>query len=212
LNERRRTVIVEHTGIVLAGGLGRRMGTAKVHLPFNGRPLVERIVGRLSAASLRVVVVVADGVSLALDGIDNVTVVADREPELGPLMGLLSGLRASTTELNFVVGCDMPFVDVRLLHAMAELAEGYDAVVPVHDSRPQPLHAVYRTECAERIQGLIAGGELRLTALAESVRTRYVESDEWPESSRDGRAFLNLNSPDDLARAERLALDDAASS
>jgi molybdopterin-guanine dinucleotide biosynthesis protein A len=103
------------------------------------------------------------------------------------------------------VACDMPFLSVPLLRAMHPLAVGYDAVLPLVKGRPEPLHAVYRTACAPVIDDLLLRGEHRLGMLAEALEVRYMLPDEWGLYCRDGTSFFNVNTPEDLARAESLA-------
>ena len=179
------------------------MGKPKASLMFKGRPLLHRVIDDLRPEVSEVVVVVAADQHLVSPSPD-VRIVTDHEPAHGPLMGLYCGLTASRTDLILAVACDMPYVSGPLLSAMAELATGHDAVMPLFNDRPQLLHAVYRKSCVATMERLLAQGTHRLGALAEAVNTRYVSAEEWAPFDPDGRAFLNLNTPEELARAEML--------
>ena len=180
------------------------MGMPKAQLIFRGRPLLHHVVRTVAQAADEVLVVTAPGLELDLPDDVCVRVVTDREPARGPLMGLYSGLDASGSELNVAVACDMPFLDARLLRALCGLAAGHDAVVPVVEGRLQPLHAAYRRGCLDAIERLLSRGVYRLSALADAVRSRRPAEPDWVKFTPDGRSFLSLNTPQELAQAERL--------
>ena len=70
-------------------------------------------------------------------------VVVDIYPGSGFLGGIFSGLSATNSDWGLVVACDIPFLNSELLTYLNSLREGYDAVVPVLKSRPEPTHALY---------------------------------------------------------------------
>jgi molybdenum cofactor guanylyltransferase len=190
------------TPIVLAGGAGTRLGGVnKALVEVGGRRVVDRLLAALRPLGGDIVLVNNDG---SLAGIPGTRVVPDAEPGAGPLMGLYSGLQAVTTPLAVAVACDLPFVSTDLLRGLLALAEGYDAVVPVLGEQPEPLHAVYRAACAPAIQNALAQGRKRVNSFFDDVRVRYVREDELRAWDPELRSFLNVNRPDDLARARAL--------
>lgn len=193
------------TGVLLAGGRGTRMGTPKARLTFHGQPLLPRVVAALLEVAPRVLIVLGPEQELPFALPEGADTVTDPEPGQGPVMGLLAGLRACGSELALVVGCDMPFLEPPLLTRLTEQCEGWDAVVPVRDGRPQYLHAVYRASAVPIIERLLASGARSLEAVAAALRTRFVLEETWRRISPAGLSFTNLNTPDDLRRAERLA-------
>jgi molybdopterin-guanine dinucleotide biosynthesis protein A len=192
------------TAIVLAGGLGRRMGGPKALLSFAGSPLLQCVLATTTQVAARTIVVTAAGLPVDLSIAPDVTTVTDLHPEQGPLMGLYTGLCASSTSQNIVVGCDMPFLSPTVLQYLGSLADGHDAVVPVLAGKPQYLHAVYSKECIPAAERLLERGSLKLGLLTDQVRTRYVQPGEWEDIDPDGRSMMNLNSPEDLERAEAM--------
>ena len=181
------------------------MGGPKAQLLFKGRPLLDRVIETLAEAVDEVIIVGASGTEAGVPEFSGVRTIADREAALGPLMGLATGLAAVKTDLTIAVGCDMPLLDGRLLRGLAALAEGYDAVVPVVSGRRQLLHAVYRTSCAAVAERLLDAGIRRLGTLAEAVPTLLVSEAEWSAFNSRGTSFFNLNTVEDIARAELLA-------
>jgi molybdopterin-guanine dinucleotide biosynthesis protein A len=108
------------------------------------------------------------------------------------------------TPLAVATACDMPFVSTALLRALLALAAEVDAVVPVIGEQPEPLHAVYRPSCLPAIEAALAAGRKRLLAFFDAVRVRYVAEAELRRWDPELRSFLNVNWPDDLARARAL--------
>lgn len=191
------------TPIVLAGGAGTRLGGVnKALVEVGGRRVIDRLLEALRPLGAEIVLVNNDG---SLAGLPGTRVVTDVEPGAGALMGLYSGLRAVRTPLATVTACDMPFVSTAVLRALIALAPGYDAVVPLVDDRPEPLHAVYRTTCLPAIEVALAAGRKRLIAFFDDVRVRYVPQVALRAWDPDGRSFLNINRPEDLAAARALA-------
>jgi molybdenum cofactor guanylyltransferase len=176
--------------IVLAGGQSRRMGRDKARLPAGTTTLVERIIVRLSPMVDEVIV--AGGSFPDLDG---VRVVADDRPGAGPLTGIAAGLRALPGEVGWVVACDLPDVDPRVGELLFGLAADVDAVVPRPKTRPEALCAVYRRRLVPRIEGLLAAGEHRVTALLGQSNVRYVEAAVLRGVDPELRSFRNLNTP-----------------
>jgi molybdopterin-guanine dinucleotide biosynthesis protein A len=130
----------------------------------------------------------------------------DAYPGMGPLGGICTGLRRAAPDRALVVGADMPFLNRDLLRLMAALAEGCDAVVPRRgDGHLQPLHAVYGPACLPVVEARIARGELAVWPVLEEVRTRFLAEAEYLPLDPEGLSFFNLNTPEDLEQAERLA-------
>jgi molybdopterin-guanine dinucleotide biosynthesis protein A len=190
------------TSIVLAGGMGTRLGGVKKALiDVGGRPVVERVLEALQALGGEVVLVDNDD-SLAYLGR---RIVPDVETRAGPLTALYSGLDAATTQLCLVVACDMPFLHADLLRWLVEQASDVDVVMPVIEGRMDPTHAVYRREpCRDAVAQALARGEKRMTAYLEHVRVHEVGEAELRARDPGLRSFSNINTPEDLAQAQHL--------
>jgi molybdenum cofactor guanylyltransferase len=191
------------TPVILAGGAGTRLGGAnKALLEVGGRRVIDRLLDAVRPLGAEIVIVNNDG---SLAGLAGTRVVPDREPGAGALMGLYSGLAAVATPLATATACDMPFVSTALLRGLLALAAEHDAVVPLVGDQPEPLHAVYRTDCLPAIEAALGRGQKRLISFFDSVRVRYVTEAEIRRWDPELRSFLNVNRPDDLALAEALA-------
>jgi len=175
------------------------MGVPKANLLFNGEPLLARVVDALGIVASSVHVVLGAHQELSVDLPASVTIVRDPTIDEGPVAGLAAGLSACGEALAIVVGCDMPFLDAGLFRWLAAQANGVDVVVPVVDGRPQYLHSVFRTTTQRAIEAAFARGVRSLAGMVQDLQTRYVSP---PEASV--RSFTNVNTIDDLRRAESL--------
>jgi molybdopterin-guanine dinucleotide biosynthesis protein A len=133
--------------------------------------------------------------------------VYDSDPHAGVLPALAAGLAEASSDVCLAVACDMPFVSTRLFELLLELQAESDAdvVIPRTAGYLEPMHAVYRRAIVEpAIRGALARGEQRMISYFGAVRVREVEEPEWREADPLGRAFFNVNTPEDLAEAQRL--------
>jgi molybdenum cofactor guanylyltransferase len=179
------------TAIVLAGGRSRRMGTDKSLLPINGRPMIEHICGQLHGTFHRLLISANDAQKFSFLGLD---VVPDRIPDQGPLMAVASALEASDSELNLIVGCDIPQIRLPIVRRLLAAAQDADIVIPVtEDGREQPLFAVYRRSIRSSLNAALESGARRLTDVHGLCRVRHLAlgNTGW---------FANLNTPADYER------------
>jgi molybdopterin-guanine dinucleotide biosynthesis protein A len=187
------------TGIILAGGENRRMGTDKAFLEIDGRPLIERILAMFSTLFARTIVV-----TNTPDRYRNydIVVTSDALDLRGPLTGIYSGLLRSCDEYNFVAACDMPFLNPRLIAYMGELAAGHDAVVPmIGVDFLEPLHAIYRKDILPVIEMQVRKQDRRIRGMFDHIQVRYVTEDEIVRFDPQKQSFRNLNTPKEYKEA-----------
>ncbi len=190
----------EITGIVLAGGEGRRLGGNKALLELRGCSLLARVVARVRPLCAEVMVV---GELSTADPILGTRSVADIHPGHGALGGIHAGLQAARTEYSLVVGCDMPFLNRDLLRYMIGQIEGYDVIIPRLKGLTEPLHTLYSHNCLEPIEHLLTQGGGRITSFFPQVRVRYVEEAEVDRFDPQHLSFFNINTAEDLRWAQR---------
>ena len=183
------------TGVILVGGKSRRMGRDKAFLDVAGKPLFERVL------------------EVFRKSFDRIVLVGDREerfaayslpvlPDIYPgssLGGLYTGLYHAATEHVFVSSCDLPFPNADILRHLCSLKDGFDAVVPSTKYSYEPLFALYAKSCLGPIRELLDSGDFCAYAWYPQVRVRYVPYEELAHLDRDGRAFMNVNTPDEFA-------------
>lgn len=187
---------------ILAGGASTRMGRDKTLTALLGRPLVEHVVERLRGLGREILLITNTPEIHAGLGLPMLT---DVLPGRGPLGGVYTALTHAAAGHTLVVAVDMPFLNRDLLRYMIGLAPGFDVVVPRLDGRPEALHAIYSKGCLEPIRARLDAGRLKVAGLYEDVRVRYVEAAEIDRFDPERHAFFNINTPDDLEIARRIA-------
>ncbi len=195
-------------GVVLAGGLARRMGGGdKARLRIGGRTIIERVLARLKPQCAALILNAnGDPARFADTGL---AVVPDSIPDFaGPLAGILAGLDWAATEAPDVadivtVPGDCPFLPEDLVARLsaARTREG------------APLACARSGEWRHPVVGLwpvTLRGDLRQALVAEGMRkieawtARHgVAVADWPAAPID--PFFNINTPEDAAEAERIA-------
>ena len=198
-------------GIILAGGLSRRMGGGdKTLLALGGRPLLDHVVARL-APQVGSLALSANG-DPARFAASGLSVLADTvEGHAGPLAGILTGLEwaaANTACKSLVTAAgDTPFLPADLVARLAEAAARRQSSIAIASSggRRHPTFALWPLGLRQALRHfLIDEDNRRVSAFIE--RHDFVEV-EFPLSALGGNEidpFFNINTPDDLAVAERL--------
>jgi molybdopterin-guanine dinucleotide biosynthesis protein A len=193
------------TIIIQAGGRSSRMGQDKALLPFLGQPLIARIVARLSPVADELLICTNRPDAYAFLGLP---LISDKIPDRGALGGLYTALETATQPQVAVVACDMPFASPTLLAAQSAIlqAESADVVIPKTEKGYEPLHAVYRREvCLPVVAESLAAGQWKVISWFSQVRLRPVLRDELKQHDPHGLTFINVNTPEEFAEAERLA-------
>ena len=175
------------TALILAGGQGRRMGGRdKAFVLLAGRPLLAHVLERIAPQVGRVIVS-ANGAPERFAGLE---VLADDETGQGPLAGVLAGLRAAQGPL-LTVSVDTPFLPLDLASKLNKPEGAYARSA----GRDHPTAALWHPERLPEIAALYARGERRLrAALGAAVPVDFADTPFDP--------FENINTPEDLARAE----------
>ena len=200
--------MMDVTSIILAGGGNLRLGRTKALEIISGQSLIERMVERLRPLSNRILIVTSREQSdLSLN--EDIEVLVDIYPGRGPLGGIYTGLLASKSPYNIVVACDMPFLNVQLLHYMIELLPDFDAVVPrLGEEKVEPLHAVYSRNCVDKMKARVENERLGVHRFLSTMNVRYVERAECQQFDPQLLTFFNINYQSDLDQAISLADED----
>jgi len=186
------------TGIILAGGESRRMGTDKAFLLFDGTPMIARVLNVFLSQFDQTIIVTNDTERYA--GF-RVRVVKDAVDLKGPLTGIYSGLLHARSDHCFVAACDMPFLDPRLIAYLRDIAGDFDAVVPMVNGYPEPLHAVYHRRILPVVQERILSGDGKISRLYDRITVRYLSESEVAYFDPQMRSFINLNTPAEYKEA-----------
>lgn len=177
-------------GIILSGGENRRMGTDKAFLTLAGKPLIEHILAVLRGVCRRVIIVTNSPERYASY---EATVIPDAMDLRGPLTGIYSGIARSEDEYNFVVACDMPFLNAGLISYMGGQARGHDVTLPRVGGLVEPLHAVYHRGVLSCIENRLRQDRRDIRGILEEMRVRYITEEEIDRFDPERQSFRNLN-------------------
>jgi molybdopterin-guanine dinucleotide biosynthesis protein A len=198
-------------GVILAGGQSRRYGMSKALATIGGERLVDRVRRALVTAVPEVIVSANDpelGRAIGLPW------YPDELPDAGGLGGIHATLgiaAARGASAILAVACDMPFLSPALLARLADASEA-DVVIPESDGRRgvEPLCARYGVACRGPIEAAIARGDRRMIAFHDEVHVQRIPIAEVRALGDPALLFLNVNTPDDAALAERVIASGAA--
>jgi molybdopterin-guanine dinucleotide biosynthesis protein A len=190
--------------VILAGGQSRRYGAPKALVTIGGERLVDRVRHALATAVPEVIVSANDpelGRAIGLPW------YPDELPDAGGLGGIHAALgiaAARGARAILAVACDMPFLSPALLARLAGAAVA-DVVIPESDGRRgvEPLCARYDVACRGPIEAAIARGDRRMIAFHDDVRVQRIPIAEVRALGDPALLFLNVNTPEDAALAER---------
>jgi molybdopterin-guanine dinucleotide biosynthesis protein A len=200
-------------GAVLAGGAARRYGgRPKGLVELGGRRILDRVVDAIQGVTGELPLLVANAPDAATWRPDLRTT-----PDVVPGAGSLGGIYTAVVSGAGPVLCvawDMPFVSVDLLRALVDVESGggagYDAFLP--ESAPsgagrgsgvlEPLCAVYGPACGPAIERQMARGDLKAVGFHAAVKVGTLPLERVRQFGDPDVLFFNVNTPEDLARAE----------
>jgi molybdopterin-guanine dinucleotide biosynthesis protein A len=183
------------SGIVLAGGLGRRMGGVDKGLQLlHGKPMIEHVLERLRPQVGEIVINAnqnherygAFGHRVVSDAIGGFA---------GPLAGLHAGLQAITSPLAVTVPCDSPFLPHDLVSRLKDALGPNDLAVAKTGDQPHPVFALVRQSVAGNLETFLASGGRKIDAWYAALKVVEVSFDD------EADAFRNINTREELDRA-----------
>jgi len=189
------------TGLIIAGGLARRMeGRHKGLQLYRGQPLLAHVAARLAPQVGSMLLNVNHDAAAYRDF--NLPLVADLSADYaGPLAGLLAGLKACQTPWLACVPCDAPHLPEHLVASLATavLQQSADSAHAVAVGRAQPLFLLCRRQLAASLADYLARGGRKFETWLAEVRA-------LPVDFADAAAFDNINTLAELAAANARAV------
>jgi len=191
------------TGLVLAGGQGRRMGSVdKGLVELDGRALAQHVIERLAPQVGRLIVNANQ--HLERYAAFGHPVVPDVVPGFaGPLAGLHAGMSASTTSFVVTSPCDSPFLPADLVARLACAFDDQpiDIAVARTFEQPHPVFSLVRRAVLPHLEAFLHGGGRKIDAWYASLRIAEVAFDD------EADAFRNINTVAELAQSARAHSD-----
>lgn len=174
------------TAIILAGGKSTRMGEDKGLMLFEGKAMIEHIIKTVEPL-VQEIIIIANNKEYHQFGYP---VFEDIIKEKGPLAGILTGLKQSTSDYNLVLSCDVPFVNNELIQLL--LSHNAEVVIPKKDNRTHQLIGVYNKSCIPTLKEELANDRLKIKLAIKGLNVKIVDANHI-----DNRIFHNINTKED---------------
>lgn len=188
------SMITGTSGVILAGGESRRMGSDKSLLPIHGARFIDHVHRTLSEL-FEDVVIVTNSPELYAD-ID-CRKVPDIYYAQGSLAGIHSGICHAKNERAFVVACDMPFINPAVVRDICAAGEQGEVVIPVHSEGAEPLHALYAKSCLAAMEEELDAGKKRIVGFFPKVGVVEIPTSKWSTVDPESLSFRNINTPEE---------------
>jgi molybdopterin-guanine dinucleotide biosynthesis protein A len=192
-------------GAILAGGGATRFGGKPKGLDVvGGERILDRLVQVMAAALGELPLLIANAPD-AKTWRPDLRTVADVRPGFGALGGIYSAVVEAPAPV-VCVAWDMPFVSQSLIRALADGLEGHDALLPQSDGRRgvEPLCAAYGPACRDAILSSLSTGDLRAIGFHDRIKVGILPLEQVRALADPDLLFFNVNTADDLAKADQL--------
>ena len=191
------------TGAVLAGGKGKRLGVPKAFIKINGERLLDSILS-LFTELFETTLLISGEYELNVSP-PNVKVVNDLYPSFGPIGGLITAIKNSTTQWLFMTGCDYPMLKTELIRYVSEKALNhpqYDLVIPHVNGYYQVLHAAYNRRLEKVVEQRIGQRRYSIKSMIKfaPIKTLVISEEEIREVDPELVSFVNLNTQDEVEK------------
>jgi molybdopterin-guanine dinucleotide biosynthesis protein A len=190
------------SGVVLAGGRSTRMKFNKAFAEIGGKSSLQIILDKFNTVFSETIII-CNNPELYAGMTDKI--YTDVYPSLGPVAGIHSGLYYASSDMVFVLACDIPFIDTRLIGFMMDQLGGYQAVVPQVGGRLQPLAALYSRSCLPVFERCLQEDKLKLVRVFEELDTLIIPETELASFGKVEEIFFNVNDAAALQKAQELA-------
>lgn len=193
---------MEATGVVLAGGKSSRMRFNKAFAEIGGKYIIEIILDKLQRLFDEVIIISNEPEKYKNLGFN---VYTDVYPRLGPVGGIHSALYHSSHDTAFILGCDMPFVNMQMVEHMFAKLDEHDCVVPIIENYLQPTSAVYSKRCLPVLTDCLENDKLKLVLIFRELDTVLFHKEEIENYGKMKELFFNVNDSDALKTAREMA-------
>lgn len=192
-------------GVILAGGENKRMPVIKSFIEIEGEMIIHKQLTLMQALFCETMIITNDpGHYIHF----KVPLIGDVFSLKGPLTGIVTALINSKTEWVFIIACDMPFINEKIIRHMASQRDGYECVVPFHDSHAEPLLAFYSKKTADAMEKALKRRERKIQTFLAYQRVKYIDESTIRSLCPYDRIFINLNTPDDLTFLKKEKADE----
>ena len=185
---------------ILAGGKSQRFGSNKALAPWFTGHIIDAVAQAAMGACQKVIIIANEPEPYSYLGLP---IFPDILPGLGPLAGLQSALRHAKVERIFLLGCDMPLLNSKLLDLMWKIPTWAPVVIPGTPQGLEPLHAIYHKSLLPVVDHQINSGNLSLQSLLKDIPCHIVSSADILKICPSFKCLTSANTPGDLAKLKR---------
>ena len=191
------------TGVILSGGLNTRFGGENKALSHvGGRLIIDRLLDVFSDVFDEIILVSNHPEQFL--GWD-VMIVTDVIDLRSSLTGIHTGLFYASNPYAFFSACDTPFLKRELVELLLEKVEpNIDIVMPETTAGFEPLCAVYSKRCLKPAEDHLKANKLKIQWALRSSRIKHISEKQLRSVDPELISFFNLNTPEDLAKAEAM--------
>jgi molybdopterin-guanine dinucleotide biosynthesis protein A len=182
---------------ILAGGKSSRMGTDKGLRTLGHQMVIEHILETCCKMSDAVFIVTSNEDYTQF----NIPLIRDVIKNAGPAGGIDALMHHTTNELNMVISCDMPFVDVKSMEYMIAQSAEHAITIPMLNNYPEAMFGLYKKECQSQWRQLLLEHTYKMSDLIAHFNPKFVDGNFLQQ--QNPRLFTNLNTPEDLDKAEQ---------
>ena len=190
------------SAVVLAGGKALRMGGEKPLRELRGKTLLQHAIDLVAPVCGEVFVSVGRRELAVPPGVKTVRDPAGLEG-LGPLSGILAGLEACTADTCLLVPCDLPNLPPALLQGLLDsLGDAACAYCELEDGQEPLVAALRRAPAMAGARKALAARSYKVVPCWQEIGARVLDTAWAREFGDPARVFANVNTLDDLSRAE----------
>ena len=166
------------------------MGTDKAMAPFRGMPMMQHSI-RLLSEHFSKITIVSNHEAHQTFGLD---VIPDAFEKIGPLGGIIAGLRHSNSKLNLFMACDMPLVTSEVIEALLQQAGTDQCITASYQGSRETLCTLYPTSALPLLESMVKNGQHRLHDVLRTLDAADVDVTHLCEKN----PFININTPAEL--------------
>ncbi|MBU0993699.1 MAG: molybdenum cofactor guanylyltransferase [Proteobacteria bacterium] len=194
------------SGVILAGGQNKRLpGINKALIQINHKHVIDYLFETFQAI-FREIIIVTNEPQLFMDW--DAIIATDLFPMRSSLTGIHSGLYYSTSPYAFFSACDMPFLKKELIQTIVDsIQSNISIVIPKTANGIEPLCAVYSKACLPSVEDNLKKGVPKIMNFFNRVKVHHISEENVRKIDPNLDSFFNINTPYDLAKAEKHVID-----
>jgi molybdopterin-guanine dinucleotide biosynthesis protein A len=194
------------TGVILSGGLSTRFnGQNKAFIHVGDQRILDRLYAIFSELFNEIILVTNDPLQFVEW---DLTIVTDIYPVRSSLTGIHTGLFYMKNQFAFFSACDTPFLEKDLVEVLLEnIDRKIDIIMPETSAGMEPLCAIYSKRCLNTAENHIKQNKFKIQRALGNHRLKKIPETVLRSKDPELRSFFNINTPQDLARAQEMAAD-----